>query len=294
MPLIKRWHRDWKAKLFIYLSAGIVILSILAITLFLLIKGSQSFIKDGVNIIQLVTGTDWRPTDQSPSYGAFSFIFGSFAVTLLAAFFAAPIAIGSAIYMTEMAPSGFRKIYRPMIEILVGIPSVVYGFIGLSVLVPFMRGHIGGLGFGILSAAIVCAVMILPTVTSVAMEAVQSVPGYYREASYALGSTRWQTIYRVVMPQAWPMLMTAVILGMARAFGEAMAVQMVIGNASVIPHSLMEPAATLTTVITLNLGNTTYGSSYNDVLWSLGLILLLMSYLFILAIRLLSRRRQKI
>lgn len=282
---------ELQGKVVILISAFFIMAATVAVTLFLTLKGLQSFLVDGLNVIDFVTGTQWVP-DKESLYGAFPFIFGSFAVTFLSAIVAAPLGIGSAIFMTEIAKKWGQKVLQPVIEILVGIPSVVYGFIGLTVIVPFIRTYIGGLGFGLLAGTIVVGIMVLPTVTSISADALRSISGELRDASYALGATRWQTIYKVVIPAALPSLLTAVVLGMARAFGEALAVQMVIGNAKGLPDSLVDPAATLTTVITLSMGHTTYGSTLNHALWTLGLILLVMSYVFILFIRFLSRRRQ--
>ncbi|HEX7064858.1 MAG TPA: phosphate ABC transporter permease subunit PstC [Bacillales bacterium] len=283
---------ELRGKIVIYSSAIFILAATVAITLFLTIKGLQSFVDDGLNVIQFLTGTEWYPKHDPPAYGAFPFIFGSFAVTFLTAIVAAPLGIGSALFMTEIAKKRGQKFLQPVIEILVGIPSVVYGLIGLLVIVPVIRSYFGGSGFGLLAGTIVVGVMVLPTVTSIAADALRSIPERLKDASYALGATRWQTIYKVVIPAALPSLLTAVVLGMARAFGEALAVQMVIGNARVLPDSLVEPAATLTTIITLSMGHTTYGSTLNHALWTLGLILLAMSYVFILIIRFLSRRRQ--
>ena len=149
-----------------------------------------------------------------------------------------------------------------------------------------------GCGNGVLAGTIVLSIMILPTVTSIATDAMASLPKSLREGSYALGATRWQTIRRVLVPAALPTLMTAVVLGMARAFGEALAVQMVIGNTRNLPESIMDTAGTLTTIITLNMGHTTYGSVENNTLWSMGLVLLVVSFMFILIIRYLSSRRK--
>ncbi|WP_396193898.1 phosphate ABC transporter permease subunit PstC [Fictibacillus barbaricus] len=285
-----------RGKFLVLFSALIIISATIAITIFLGSKGLQSFIQNGVNVIDFLTSTNWNPTGSAesggPTYGAVPFILGSFAVTFLAALIAAPLGIGSAIFMTEIAPSWGRRILQPVIELLVGIPSVVYGFIGLSVLVPFIRNHFGGNGFSLLAGMIVLSIMILPTVTSIATDAMSSLPKGLRESSYAIGATRWQTIWRVLIPAASPTLLTAIVLGMARAFGEALAVQMVIGNVRGIPNSLFDPAATLTTIITLNMGHTTFGSVDNNVLWSLALILLAMSFVFIIIIRYLSSRRQ--
>jgi len=289
----KKLNGGVRGKWIVSISAFIIIGLTLAITIFLTIKGLQSFIKNGLSPIEFLTSLEWNPTSKDdPSFGALPFIFGSFAVTFLSALIAAPLGIGGAIFMTEIAPKWGRKFLRPAIELLVGIPSVVYGFIGLTLLVPFIREHVGGLGFSLLSGTIVLSIMILPTVTSIATDAMSSLPNSLREGSYALGATRWQTIRKVLIPAAFPSLLTAVVLGMARAFGEALAVQMVIGNVRNFPESIIDPAATLTTIITLNMGHTTYGSLENNSLWSLGLILLMMSFIFILVIRYLSSRRK--
>jgi phosphate transport system permease protein len=284
---------ELRGKVLVLLCAVIMISATISITIFLGTKGLQSFIKNGVSLIEFITSTQWNPTNKAnPEYGALPFIFGSFAVTFLAAIIAAPLGIGGAIFMTEIAPSWGKKILQPVIELLVGIPSVVYGFIGLTVLVPFIREHVGGLGFSLLSGMIVLAIMILPTITTIATDAISSLPNSLREGSYALGATRWQTIRKVLIPAALPSLLTAIVLGMARAFGEALAVQMVIGNVRNLPSSILDASATLTTIITLNMGHTTYGSVENNTLWSMGLILLVMSFAFILLIRYLSSRRK--
>lgn len=284
---------EFRGKLLVILCAIIMISATISITIFLGTKGLQSFTKNGISIIEFLTSTKWNPTDKAnPAYGVLPFIFGSFAVTFLSALVAAPLGIGGAIFMTEIAPSWGRKLLQPVVELLVGIPSVVYGFIGLSVLVPIIRDHVGGLGFSLLAGTIVLSIMILPTITTIATDAMSSLPNHLREGSYALGATRWQTIRKVLIPAAMPSLLTAIILGMARAFGEALAVQMVIGNVRDLPSSILDASATLTTIITLNMGHTTYGSVENNTLWSMGLILLIMSFAFILLIRYLSSRRK--
>ncbi|WP_353948120.1 phosphate ABC transporter permease subunit PstC [Sporolactobacillus sp. Y61] len=285
-------NSEARGKLFIYSSAFLVIVAVVAITLFLTIQGLRSFAVDHLNPWTFLTGTEWYPDRTgNRSFGAFPFIYGSIVVTLLAAVIATPVAVGTAIFMAELSKKWGQKIMQPIIEILVGIPSVVYGLIGLSVVVPFMREHFGGSGFNMLAGAIVVGIMILPTVASISADSIRAVPDSLREASYAIGGTKWQTIWRVVIPAAGSSLITAIVLGMSRAFGEALAVQMVIGNTRVIPHSLLDPGATLTTVITSSMGETTAGSVTNDALWSLGLILLIISYIFIIILRFLSKRR---
>ncbi len=217
-------------------------------------------------------------------------ITGSFGVTILAVIFATPFAIGTALYMTEVSSKKGEKILQSVIELLVGIPSVVYGFIGLSVIVPFVRTHFGGSGYGILSGSFVLFVMVLPTVTSMTVDSLRAVPRYYKEASLALGATRWQTIYKVLLRSATSGILTAIIFGMARAFGEALAVQMVIGNAAIMPKGLLSSASTLTSVLTMGIGNTVMGTVGNNALWSLALILLLMSLIFNIVVRLIGRK----
>lgn len=286
---------EFSGRLLITLCALIIIITTISITAFLTVKGLQSFLVNRVNPIEFLTSKEWNPTSSdNPQYGALPFIFGSLAVTFLSALIAAPLGISGAIFMTEIAPSWGKKVLQPVIELLVGIPSVVYGFIGLTVLVPFVRNTFEGssAGFSLLAGTIVLSVMILPTITTIATDAMESLPNNLREGSYALGATRWQTIRKVLIPAALPSLLTAIVLGMARAFGEALAVQMVIGNVRDLPSSLLDPSATLTTIITLNMGHTTYGSVENNTLWSMGFILLLISFLFILIIRYLSSRRK--
>ena len=211
-------------------------------------------------------------------------IVGSFSVTLLSCLLALPFALGASIFVVEVAPGFGSRVFRPLTEVLVGIPSVVFGLVGLGVVVPWMRGLVGGTGYGILSASIVLAVMILPTVTSLSTDALAAVPNSYRDGSYGLGCTRWQTVVGVVLPSALPDIMTAVIMGMSRAFGEALAVQMIIGNAPQMPAGLFTPASTLTSVLTMGMGNEAMGTVANDVLWALAMVLLAMSLVFILIV----------
>lgn len=277
-----------------FLCITFIVLVVVAIFYFVASKGLATFFKDGVNVFDFLFGTDWSPgnvgENGKPLVGALPMIVGSFVVTLLSALVATPFAIGAAVFMTEISPKLGTKILQPVIELLVGIPSVVYGFIGLSVIVPAVRSVFGGSGFGILAGTFVLFVMILPTVTSMTTDALKAVPRHYREASLALGATRWQTIYKVVLRSAVPGILTAVVFGMARAFGEALAIQMVIGNAALMPTNLTTPASTLTSILTMGIGNTIMGTLENNVLWSLALILLTMSLLFNILIRFIGKK----
>ncbi len=276
---------------------GLVGLLVITLVGMVASQGISTFTKDGISLAEFFASTTWNPDtvgeNGRPLVGALPMICGSFAVTLLSTLFALPIAVGSAIFVVEVAPGFGRRVFQPLIELLVGIPSVVYGLIGLHVIVSLTRSFAGGTGYGIFSGSIVLAVMILPTVTSLSIDALAAVPNSYREGSYALGCTRWQTVWHVVLKAAIPSLMTAVILGMTRAFGEALAVQMVVGNAAQMPLSLFTPAATLTSILTMGMGNTVTGTLQNDVLWSLALVLLGMSLVFILIVHLIERKGAK-
>jgi phosphate transport system permease protein len=276
-------------------AAGIVVLMVLLLLAFVAWNGTQIFIRSGIPIGEVLS-TRWAPDSSTDvSFGVLPFVLGTLAVMVLAAVIATPLSVGLALFMAEIAPRWARAITRPAIEAFVGIPSVVYGWLGLTVLVPFLRDNARGLGFSLgfslFAGGLVLALMILPTVTSIAYDAFRAVPGELRSASMALGTTRWQTIRHVLLPAASTGIATAVVLGMMRATGEALAVQMVIGNRPVIPTSLTAPMTTLTGQITLDMGNTVQGEPWNEALWTMGLILLLISFAFVLVVRGLSRRR---
>ncbi|EJN93972.1 phosphate ABC transporter permease subunit PstC [Streptococcus ratti] len=276
---------------------ALIVLIVAMILIFVAQKGLSTFFVDKINPFKFLFGKEWQPNvkgpDGKPLLGALPMILGSFIVTILSALIATPFAIGAAVFMTEISPKYGAKILQPVVELLVGIPSVVYGFIGLQIVVPFVRTLFGGTGFGILSGVFVLFVMILPTVTFMTVDSLKAVPRHYKEASLAMGATRWQTIWRVILNAARPGIFTAVVFGMARAFGEALAIQMVVGNSAVIPTSLTTPAATLTSVLTMGIGNTVMGTVQNNVLWSLALVLLIMSLAFNMLMKFITREGKK-
>lgn len=288
----KHYWEEWTGRIYTSICVVFLIVVMFSIVYFVASKGLSTFFQDGVSLREFLTGKTWNPTGEPAAYGALPFITGSFITTLLAALIASPLSLCAALFMTEIVPGKGKKILQPAIELLSGIPSVVYGFIGLSVIVPLLRSMFGGAGVGIAAGCLVLSVMILPTVTSIMADALSALPKGLRESSYALGATRWQTIYRVIIPTVLPALLTGIVLGMARAFGEALAVQMVIGNAPHVPTSLLESASTLTSVITLSMGNTTMGSVHNNALWSMALVLLVMTFVFVILVRLLERRNR--
>lgn len=287
-------YSEMAGKALAFLCAGLVIVLTGAIIYFLGAKGLSTFFINGVSIKEFLLGTQWwpdRPPEQGgPVVGSFPFILGSVIVSLLAVCLSAPLSIIVAVFMVEIAPTWGQRLIQPAIELLAGIPSVVYGYIGLSVLVPFVRNHFGGQGFSILAGFLVLSVMILPTMISVSTDSLRALPEQWKHAAVALGSTCWQTIRMVLVPAARSGIITGVVLGLARAFGEALAVQMVIGNVRQVPSSLLDPVITLTSAITMDMGYTIMGSLWNNALWSMAIILLIMSFFFILVIRLVSRR----
>ncbi|MDE7494976.1 phosphate ABC transporter permease subunit PstC, partial [Streptococcus agalactiae] len=274
-----------------FLSLALIVFIVAMILIFVAQKGLSTFFVDGVKLTDFLFNTKWEPS--AKSFGAFPMIAGSFIVTILSAIIATPFAIGAAVFMTEISPKYGSKILQPAVELLVGIPSVVYGFIGLQIIVPFVRSIFGGTGFGILSGVCVLFVMILPTVTFMTVDSLRAVPRHYKEASLAMGATRWQTIWRVILNAARPGIFTAIVFGMARAFGEALAIQMVVGNSAILPTSLTTPAATLTSVLTMGIGNTVMGTVQNNVLWSLSLVLFIMILAFNTVIKLITREGKK-
>lgn len=272
----------------------LIIILTLSIFFFIASKGVATFTTNHVSIFDFLFSSTWAPekigSRGQPYVGAAIFIAGSILVSIFAVLVSTPISICSAVFMTEISPKLGEKFLRPAIELFAGIPSVVYGWIGLSILVPFLRNTVGGLGFSLLAAGIVLTIMIFPTIASVAADSLRVLPSDYREAAYALGATRWQTIKGVLIPAALPQIFTGVVLGMARAFGEALAVQMVIGNSIKFPQGLTDPTITLTSIITMDMGNTIAGSAWNNALWSMALLLLLISFGFIILIRRISKR----
>ena len=186
----------------------------------------------------------WAPSEGH--YGIMSLLAGSGLVTVGALAMGVPLGVGTAVYLVEIAGKRVRKLISPAVDLLAGIPSIIYGFFGMIIIRPFIAQLTGGLGFGALTAWFVLAIMIVPTITTLTIDALNSIPMGIREASYAMGATKWQTIYKVVLPAAKLGIVDAIVLGMGRAIGETMAVLMVVGSAPVIPDSIASPISTLT------------------------------------------------
>jgi len=225
------------------LSALVSIFVVFLIGLFTLREGLPAFREIGLG--SLLTGRVWRPGREE--FGLLAMITGSVLATIGAMILGVPLALGCAVFLAEVAPAGVRAIVRPAVELLAGIPSVVYGLFGMVVLVPLVRRIPvpGNTGYGLLSASIVLAVMILPTITNIAEDAIRAVPREYKDGSLALGTTHWQTIVGVILPAARSGIVAAVILGVGRALGETMAMIMVIGNSVIVPRPLGNNPLTL-------------------------------------------------
>jgi len=262
----------------LFITAIFSIIVILLIVLFIFREAVPIFQDYG--FLHFIFGWEWAPSEGE--YGVFTMIVGSLCITFLSLAIAVPFSFLCAIFMAEIAPDSMRKILKPVIETLAAIPSVVYGFFGLIVLVPLVRTHIGGTGFGILTASLILAVMIMPTIISVSEDAIKSVPLEYKEASLALGATHWQTIINVMVPAAIPGIITSIILAMGRAIGETLAVIMVAGNVAQIPHSILDPVRALTSNIALEMGYAT-GLHYNALFGTAVILFIVIMILLVIA-----------
>lgn len=262
----------------LFITAIFSIIVILLIIAFVFREGFPIFQQYG--FLNFIFGMDWAPSDGQ--YGVFTMIIGTLSITILALIMAVPLSLLCAVFMAEIAPTTMRRILKPVIETLAGIPSVVYGFFGLIILVPIIRVQFGGTGFAMLTASIILTVMIMPTIISVSEDALRSVPLEYKEASLALGATQWQTIKNVIFPAALPGVITGIILGMGRAVGETLAVIMVAGNVTQIPHSILDPVRALTSNIALEMGYAT-GLHYNALFGTAVVLFIMIMILLVIA-----------
>lgn len=286
-------RKEYLGRTVVTIFGVFIILLTLSISCFLIYKGAATFTVHKHSIAEFLFSSKWNPGEMKDrgAVGAAIFIVGSIIISLLALLIATPFSIAAAIFMTEISPKLGKKLLQPAIELFVGIPSVIYGWVGLTVLVPFIAKTFHLIyGYGVLAGSIVLSVMIFPTITSVSSDAIRSVAPEFKEASYGLGSTRWQMVRRVILPAAVPGILTGVVLGLARAFGEALAVAMVIGKMQKFPTSIFAPTTNLTSEIATGMGNTVPGSEYYDALWTMALLLLIISFLFIILIRVIGRK----
>jgi phosphate ABC transporter permease protein PstC len=227
-----------------------------------------------IGLWEFLSGTAWSPTSKPPQFGILPMIVGSLWVTFGALLLGVPFGLAVAIFMVDLAPPRLAALMRPAVQLLAGIPSVIYGFIGLTFLAPLVRATFGGPGLSVLTGAIILGIMILPSVIAISEDAMRAVPGALRDGALALGATHWQVITGIVLPTARSGIIAGIILGMGRALGETMAVIMMIGNALTIPFSPLEPATTLTSNIGLEMA---YASGrHREALFAIGVVLFIL------------------
>ena len=264
--------------LFFFAAAISAVILLGGIFLILFINGSKIF--QDVGYTDFFFGTVWNPSAyENPSYGILPMVVSTLMVTAGAMIIAVPLGIGAAAYIAEIAGPKTREVLKPTIEVLAGIPSVAIGFIGIVLLGPLIA-RVFGLqsGLNALNGSILLAVMSLPTIISVAEDAIKAVPRDYKEASYALGATRWETLRSVTVPSARSGIVVAVMLGIGRAIGETMTVLMATGNASAMPRSFFDSVTTITATIAMELGEVPYNTTHYYALFAIGAVLFMMSF----------------
>lgn len=266
-----------KGLFFLVACASILILGL--IVTFLFREGLPIF-KD-VSVTGFLFGREWYPTYDPPEYGIWPLLVGSVAVTLFSSLIAVPLGVLSAVFIAEIAPVSVREILKSAIELLAGLPSVVLGFFGMVVLAPWLQETFDlPTGLNIVNASLMLAIMAIPTISSISEDALYGVPKEYKEASYALGATRMETITRIMIPSALSGISAGVILGMARAMGETMVVLMVAGGAAAIPESLFDSVRPMPASIAAEMGEAPFRSGHYHALFAIGIILFFMTLLF--------------
>ncbi len=277
-------RREWLVKRVLLVTAMVVVLGLALVVYFMVKESIPAFKQAGpANLFS----SEWAPGEGR--YGMLIFLVGTLATTAGGLILGTPLALGLALFLTQVAPRRSRALFSRGVETLAGIPSIVLGWLGFTILVPWIRELSGSSGSGILAASIVLAVMVIPTITAISRDALEAVPSTYAQASLAMGATRWQTIRRVQLPAAKHGILAAIILGMGRAIGETMAVAMVIGPASVFPTSLTSPTHTLTTKILMEMGEST--GVQRSSLFAMGLVLLMLAMALIALMRRVSGGR---
>lgn len=273
--------RKVKESIIVFLinASGAILIGFVFLIFIFLLKNTIAFFK-GYPFLNFFTGKEWLPISDPPQFGVIPLFLGSILVTVGAAILSIPFGIASAIFIAEIVPPKVKDFMKAIIELLAAIPSVVLGFIGMVALVPFVKKlfHLPT-GLTALSGSIMLALMAMPTIVSIAEDAINAVPRKYRDAAYALGATKWQVIHRIVVPAASSGLIAAVMLGIGRVIGETMAVMMITGNAAVIPHTFLQPVRTMTATIAAEMGETVRGSDHYYALFAVGLVLFVITFI---------------
>jgi phosphate transport system permease protein len=249
------------------------------IVIFLFREGIPIF--QQISVFKFIFGSAWYPTYDPPEYGIWPLIVGSLVVTLFACLIAVPLGVLSAIYISEIAPGTIKEYLKSIIELLAGLPSVVLGFFGMVIVAPWLQETFDlPTGLNIINASVMLAIMAIPTISSISEDAIYAVPREFKEASYALGATKYETIIKVIIPAALSGISTAVILGMARAIGETMVVLMVAGGAAAIPQSIFDSVRPMPASIAAEMGEAPFGSGHYHALFATGIVLFFVTLAF--------------
>ncbi len=288
------WYVDKAVTVLVFVGGISAILFIAGIFVFITREG-LGFVVDGFDPAEFFGSTAWRPTsDSNPTYGALALIVGTASVTGLAMVVSVPFSLGAAIYIAEFARGRTRETLKVLAELLAAIPSVVWGFIGLAIMNPLIIDLFNvPVGLSVLNSGLILGLMAAPIMTTIAEDALKAVPDGYREAAEAMGATRWQVTFRVVLPAARNGLVAAVLLGVGRGFGETMAVLMASGHAIHIPTSVFDSVRALTATIAAELGETAMGSEHYQALFTLGIFLFLVTFVINLTADILVRGKKR-
>ena len=272
------WYSDRAAQVFVFVGGISAIVFIIGIFIFVTKEGLD-FVLGPLNLLEFFTSIAWRPTSNEPTYGALALMVGTASVTGFAMLFSVPLSLGAALFIAEFATGKTRETLKILVEMLAAIPSVVWGFVGMSIMNPLIiRVFDVPLGLGVLNAGLILGLMAAPIMTTIAEDALKAVPDTYREAAEALGATRWEVILKVVIPASKNGLLAAVLLGVGRGFGETMAVLMASGHAINLPTSPFDSVRALTATIASELGDTVYGSNHYGSLFTLGILLFAVTF----------------
>lgn len=291
MPIKKKTReriQEWFFLFFAFLS-NIFLIGIIII----LFKEGLPLFKE-IKITDFLLGRHWYPTFDPPEFGILPLILGSLWVTIGSLLVAVPLGLGAAIYISEIASWRMKEILKPTVEVLAGIPSVVLGFFGMVVVAPFLQNVFKlSTGLNALNASILLGIMAIPTIASISEDCISAVPRGFKEASYALGANRWETMIKVTVPAAFSGISSAVILGMGRAIGETMTVLMVGGGAAIVPHTFLQPVRTMTATIAAEMGETAIGSSHYYSLFAIAIVLFVLTLIFNIIADMIARRFRK-
>ena len=273
--------------------AGSSLLALAGIVIFLFMEGLPLFSE--YSFFNFLFGSLWYPTEEPGLFGIFPLLVASLTVTVLSSLLAVPMGVLTAVYLTEIAHPNVRRVIKPFVELLAALPSVVLGFLGMVVLAPFLQDFLDAdTGLNLLNASLVLALMSVPTICSVSEDALFGVPRDLREASLALGATRWQTTVRVVIPAALSGIGTAVMLGMSRAIGETMVVLMVAGGAGIIPTSLLSPVRPMPASIAAEMAEAAFRSEHYHALFAIGIVLFFLTLVFNLAAGYITEKHRQV